>query len=112
MLLLANLRRRLSPDQPTVARVEWRVISTASGLLAGVLTRKLLNLVWAKCSPSEVEPPLNPIDRRVGWGEAIVWSIAAGAGVGVARMVSDRFTARAWELAVGQSPPGVDADTD
>ena len=105
MFLLKFLRSG-KPDG-RAARMEWKVASTASGLLAGVLVRKVLAWGWGRFSPSEHEPPLNPADRDIGWGEAITWSIAAGVGVGVARVVSDRLVASGWELATGQPPPGV-----
>ncbi len=105
MFLLKFLRSAKKDGR--AARVEWKVLSTASGLLAGVVVRKVLGLAWGRFSPSEHEPPLNPADREIGWGEAITWSIAAGIGVGVARVVSDRLVASGWELATGQAPPGV-----
>jgi hypothetical protein len=92
------------------SRIGWKVVSTVSGLLAGVITRQLLTLAWRRVGPSDLEPPLNPADRRVGWGEAITWSVAAAVGVGVARVVSDRMAASAWELATGEPPPGVETD--
>ncbi len=106
MILLLKFLRPSKPDSRTAA-VEWKVVSTASGLLAGALVRKALAWAWGRFSPSEHEPPLNPADRDIGWGEAITWSIAAGVGVGVARVVSDRLAASGWELATGQAPPGV-----
>ena len=106
MMFLLKLLRRSSSDG-RAARVEWKVVSTASGLLAGALVRTALARAWGRISPSAHEPPLNPADRDVGWGEAISWSIAAGVGVGVARVLSDRLAASGWELATGQPPPGV-----
>lgn len=88
--------------------LEWKVVSTASGLAVGVAVRALLNKVWGAVSPSELEPPLNPADRRITWPEALAWAAAAGAGVGVARLVSDRLAATGWQLATGEPPPGVD----
>ena len=113
MFLLKYLRRlvpRSSKTDTRIAKAEWKVLSTVSGLLTGLLVRKILNVLWAKFSPSDHQPPLNPADRRIGWGEAIAWSVSAGAGVGVARVVSDRLAAKGWELAVGEPPPGIVTD--
>ncbi len=88
----------------------WKLVSTVSGLAAGIVVRKLLNSLWARLPASTHEPPLNPADRRIGWGEALSWSVATGVGVGVARVVSDRLAASTWELATGDPPPGVQAD--
>lgn len=85
----------------------WKLVSAGSGLLAGLIVRQSLNLVWAKLPSTAHEPPLNPADRRIGWGEALSWSIATGVGVGVARVVGDRLAASTWELATGEPPPGI-----
>ncbi len=92
------------------SRVGWRAVSTGSGLLAGFVTRLTLNWVWKRFGPSDHDPPLNPADRRIGWGEALTWSVAAGVGVGVARLVSDRLSAEVWEMATGEPPPGIETD--
>lgn len=103
---------RLNPSHhdPKVTELEWKVVSTASGLAVGLVVRRLLNWTWAKLSPSDHEPPLDPTDQRIGWPEALVWAAAAGAGVGVARLVSERLAATGWEMATGESPPGVGDD--
>jgi len=89
------------------SRIGWQVVSTGSGLLAGLITRLTLNWAWKQFAPSDHDPPLNPADRRISWGEALVWSVAAGVGVGVARVISDRLTAEVWERATGEPPPGI-----
>ena len=101
----------LDPSRDSrTARVEWKVVSTGSGLLAGLVVRRVLDRAWARFGPSEHPPPLNPADRRIGWGEAVAWSVAVGAGVGVARMVGDRLAAKGWEMATGGPPPGIEPD--
>jgi hypothetical protein len=86
----------------------WRVVSGATGLVAGMATRRLLAVAWSSLSPSDHEPPLNPADRRITWPEAVTWAVAAGAGVGVAHLVGQRLAAAGWELATGEAPPGID----
>jgi hypothetical protein len=97
----------LDPSRDTrTARVEWKVVSTGSGLLAGLVVRRALDRAWARVGPSEHPPPLNPADRRIGWGEAVAWSVAVGAGVGVARMVGDRLAAKGVGARHRQPAPG------
>jgi hypothetical protein len=104
------LTNALDPSKhgPKVAMVEWKIVSTASGLAVGLVVRRLVNWAWSTLSPSDHEPPLNPADQRISWSEAVAWAAAAGAGVGVARLVSERVAASGWELATGDAPPGVD----
>ena len=104
---LYKFLRRFGWADDRIRLAEWKVVSTLSGLLAGVVVRRLLNLLWAKASPSDHTPPLNAADREIGWGEALSWSVATGVGVGVARVVSDRLAASTWEMATGSPPPGV-----
>ena len=88
----------------------WKVVSTLSAILGGVLTRKVLEKVWkAVRSDSAAEPPLNPADRRNSWADALMWAISAGIGAGLGRLVSERVAAAGWERATGRTPPGVEA---
>jgi hypothetical protein len=92
------------------AQIAWRVLSSATGVLVGVVIRFVLNRLWKMFAPSDHDPALNPADRRTSWAEAMIWSVAAGVGVGVARVVGERLTAEVWEMATGEPPPGVETD--
>ena len=86
----------------------WSAFSLVAVLGAAAATKKVLHTSWKAATGKT--PPANPADREVGWGEAVAWSVAAGVGVGVARLISERVAARGWELAVGSPPPGVRTD--
>lgn len=86
-------------------RVGWKVVSQGSAILGAIVTRKVLHALWP--GESELGPPFNPADRRVDWSTAVQWAIAAGVGVGLARVVSQRGAAAGWEAATGSSPPGL-----
>ncbi len=107
---LSQLRSSAADPESSTARVGWKLVSTGSGILAGLAAQKVVRALWVRVAPSHGDPPANPADRQVGWGEAVAWSIAAGVGVGVARLVSERVAARGWELAVGAPPPGMQRD--
>jgi hypothetical protein len=85
----------------------WKAASTLSAIAGGIVTRKVLQSLWTTFSSSELEPPLNPADRRVDWKPALQWAIAAGVGVGIGRLVSQRAAAAGWEAATGSAPPGI-----
>jgi hypothetical protein len=93
-----------------LAVIAWRFLSGATGVLVGILIRLVLNQIWKRFGPSDHDPALNPADRRTSWAEALIWSVAAGVGVGVARVVGERLTAEVWELATGEAPPGVEIE--
>lgn len=97
----------MSTNTSTVERVSWKATSTAVGALGGLVVRQIVGKVFASMSNSDAEPPLNPADRRVSWTDALGWTITAGIGAGVGRLVSQRVAATAWEAATGSTPPGV-----
>ena len=86
----------------------WKAVSTLSAVIGGIATRKVLELVWGMFRSSD--PPGNPADRQVSWSLAIQWAVATGVGVGIGRLVSERFAATGWELATGTHPPGMKTD--
>jgi len=61
---------------------------TASGIVAGVLTRKLLKAAWSRYRGTD--PPVNPAAQGVTWSDALIWAAAVGAAAGVARVVGHR----------------------
>lgn len=82
----------------------YRAASAGAGMIAAMLTRKLVSALWR----GDAEPPLNPADRRVSWREGLTWAVATGVGAAVARLVAIRGTAAGWEMATGEAPPGVE----
>lgn len=83
--------------------IGWKTLSLGAGALAAIAVRKIVGAVW----PGSGRPPLNPADRRISWNEALAWGVASGVGAGVARLVSKRTAAAAWEQVTGNPPPGV-----
>lgn len=89
------------------SKTKWKAVSTLSAIAGGIVTRKVVEAAWTALSRSDVEPPLNPADRRVDWPTALQWAVAAGVGMGIGRLVSQRVAAAGWERATGSAPPGV-----
>lgn len=94
-------------DTSRTTQLEWKAVSTVAGIAGAMATRKLTSAAWKAVSSSDAEPPLNPADRRISWGEAVQWAIAAGVGAALGRLVSQRVAAAGWEAATGDPPPGV-----
>lgn len=87
-----------------LSKLGWKVLSTGGGLVASVLTKKVLTSLWAVTKGGQ--PPANPKQVDVSWQEAVTWTIASSAGVGVGRLLAQRAAAGFWEKATGSLPPG------
>ncbi len=89
----------------------WKLVSVGTGVLAGMLTKKLMRAVYQAVSKnSGRKTPFDPINPRFSWLDALLWAPAAGVGLGVAKIVSARIAALGWETATGTAPPGVDEE--
>lgn len=89
-----------------VAKLGWKVFGGVSGLVAGLVTKRVVTTVWKRARGGQ--PPANPQQVDVSWGEAVAWTLASTAGVGVARLLAQRAAAGAWTKATGALPPGFD----
>jgi hypothetical protein len=99
-----------SSDRSRYQQWGWKATSMLAGIAGTVISRSLLERLWGAVVRAEQEPPLNPADRRVSWAQALTWTVGAGVGVGVARLVSQRLAATGWEAATGSPPPGIETD--
>ena len=89
----------------TAEKTAWKIAATGAGLVAGVITRKIIVASWKAAKGTN--PPTNPAARETQWSEALIWTIATSIGVGIARLVATRGAAGAWEKATGALPPGL-----
>lgn len=87
-----------------VSTIGWKIVGTGSGIVAGIVARKAIKALWS--STKGGQPPANPKQVDVSWQEALTWTIASSAGVGVARLLAGRAAAGFWERATGKLPPG------
>jgi Protein of unknown function (DUF4235) len=85
----------------------WTAFSLVAGLGAAALTRKLLDRTWRAAAGKN--PPENPADPDVSFGEAVLWAGLTGAMVALARMLAQRRAARYYARTTGQLPPGLRA---
>lgn len=93
-------------DSSARQRAMWKVVSSLSGVVGAIGTRKALQVLWP-VGDDATGPPFNPADRRVAWSTALQWALAAGVGASVVRLLSQRVAAAGWEAATGSPPPGV-----
>jgi len=90
----------------------WKVVSGISGLLGAMVAQKLMSAAYrAIRKDTAPDSPFDPADARFTGPGALRWSIAAGIGLGIAKVVSARVAAIGWEAATGTLPPGVEEPT-
>jgi hypothetical protein len=81
----------------------FNAMSATAAIVAGIAARNLVKAAWQK--KFDEEPPQNPADRATAWREALMWSAATGAVIGVTRMLARRGTAAGWERVTGHEAP-------
>lgn len=86
-------------------RILWRVTAVAATVLAAIAGRAALQKGWTLVTSEE--PPLNPAAADTDLRDALLFTAATGAAVGVARMGARRGAAEAWKAAMGEFPPQV-----
>ncbi len=86
----------------------WRLVSAGIGMLGGLLARKLMRAGYQAIRGDAAAPsPFDPTNARFSWPDALLWAVAAGIGLGIAKVVSARIAAMGWKAATGTLPPGV-----
>jgi len=83
----------------------WTAMSLVAGLGAAAVTRKLLDRSWKAAAGKN--PPENPADPDVSFGEAVLWAAITGAAVALARMLAQRRAASYYARTTGRLPPGL-----
>jgi hypothetical protein len=78
-------------------KIGGRALGTIAALAAAFATRKLLTFGWKQITGKE--PPHDPVDPRVGIGEALGWAVVLGVGIETARLLAMRAAARKMQEA-------------
>ncbi len=86
----------------------WKLVSTGTGLLGGLLARKLLRTGYtAFRHDAAAASPFDSTTARFSWPDVVLWGATAGIGLGIAKVVSARVALIGWQAATGSGPPGV-----
>jgi hypothetical protein len=84
----------------------WKLVSTGTGMLSGLLARKLLRRGYEVVrKDAAAASPFDPAKPGFSWPDALLWAAAAGIGLGTAKVVSTRIATLAWRVATGTPPP-------
>ena len=97
-------------SQPKDSSKVWTVFSLVSALLAATAARKALTTSWKAATGKN--PPANPADPDVDFGEAVLWATVSGTAIGIARMLAGRKAAGYYKKSTGHLPPGLQKGDD
>lgn len=86
----------------------WSVFSLISALGAAALAKKGLNASWKAATGKQ--PPENPADPDVQLREAVMWAVASGTFIALARMLAQRRAAHYYLRSTGKLPPELQKD--
>ncbi len=87
----------------------WSIFSLISAVGAAAITKKALTTSWTAATGKQ--PPANPADPDVELREAVMWAVASGVFVGLARMLAQRRAAGYYAKSTGHLPPGLQKDS-
>lgn len=83
-------------------KLTYSLLATGAAILAANLVRKGMAFTWE--SVNHKVAPENPADPETSWREALVWSLASGMAIGIARMLAERGAAAGWHKFMGYNP--------
>ena len=87
----------------------WKLESWITGAVGAFVAQVLIKAIYRTIrkdkAPSAV---FDPAKSRFSWPDALLWGIAGGLGLAVAKIVSNRLAAIGWEVATGTLPPGTE----
>jgi hypothetical protein len=84
-------------------QLAWKALSAGAAAISVLVTRRIITALWQHFRGEP--PPEGTNDRKVTLSSALTFAVATAVGVAVARVVSARLSARAWEVATHEAPP-------
>lgn len=87
------------------SRSTWKLMGTASGLVAGIATTKALDAAWKTATGRK--PPTKPDNPEIASREALLWAALSGMAMTVAKTYATRRAATYWVKSFGELPPGM-----
>ena len=85
----------------------WNLESTITGVLGALIAKRLIRALYAVTRKQEPRSVFDPDSEQFSWSTFVVWAVAGGLGLGIAKLVSNRVATIGWRLATGTAPPKV-----
>jgi hypothetical protein len=97
------MSRRASPilDREAAMKILYKPFGILLGLVAGLLSQKLFNVVWGLFDKEE---PPKPTTQEADWTKVIAAAAVQGVTFRVTRATVDRFGAKGFEYFTGIWP--------
>jgi uncharacterized protein DUF4235 len=87
----------------------WNVESTVASVVGSVIAQKLVRAAYAAIRKRNPRSVFDPDSAQFSWSTFVLWSVAGGIGLGIAKLVSNRVATVGWKIATGSHPPTVGA---
>lgn len=82
-------------------KLAWQLVGVGGAAVAAIATKKALGFAWQATTKRPV--PSNPVDDEITIGDAIAWTVISAVGVGVARLVVERYALKTVRNKYGES---------
>ena len=86
-----------------VGKLGFKLVTIAVSIPVGILARKGVERLWHAVRPED--PPHEPSEPGVSWGNAIGWAALSAAGIAAAELVTLKGAGEVWRMLTGTPPP-------
>lgn len=85
-----------------IKKLTYNLVAAGVAMLAAKVVQAGIEKGWEAVQKDE--PPENPNDPETPWKEALIWSVATGVLIGLAKLLAKRGTAASWTKITGYNP--------
>ena len=85
----------------------WNLESAITGVLGALIAKRLIRTLYAVTHKQEPRSVFDADSEQFSWSTFVVWTVAGGLGLGIAKLASNRVATIGWRLATGTAPPTV-----
>jgi hypothetical protein len=105
--IVGTVRAVAAPRERGVITREriWNIESAVTGVLGALIAKRLIRAVYKVTRKQEPRSVFDPDSEQFSWSTFVVWAVAGGLGLGIAKLVSNRVATIGWRIATGTAPP-------
>ncbi|WEV79809.1 DUF4235 domain-containing protein [Janibacter cremeus] len=87
----------------------WKLLGTGSAIVAGIVSKKVITIIWKKAGHDSEIDPTNP---DIPFREALAYAALAGVAAGLARTFTTRQAAAIYQRSAGHLPKPMREDIE